>query len=807
MLRGFASRRGTGLTPRRVDRRHPSSSHLLLLFSVVIARATRARYAYPPAAFVFGAVGVALGATRVAAQTPTAPAPPDSAGARVTVRVVRRSGPGAPDTVPLADARVRSPGIGVITDAAGRATLALLRGPHTITVAHIGYAPDSVTLVVRPGADTSVTLALGTVAPTLAGVVVSATRSGRTADAEPTKVEVVEPEDVGEKVAMTPGSAAMILSEAPGVRVVTTTPALGAASVRLRGLRGRYTALLSDGLPLLGASTEGLGLLQVPPVDLDHVEVIKGAASALYGGAALGGVVNLVSRRPAHDETDVIVNQTSRDASDVVVWTADSVNARWGYTLLAGGHRQRAQDLTGSGWTDLAGYGRGEVRPRVYWTGDGGQTVFATLGATVENRTGGTRPGAVVPDGNAYPFDLRTRRYDAGVVSTFPVGTGRTLSVRGSGTREDLAHTYGAMRERDRLGTGYAEAALATTGPEHAWVAGAAFRYDGLRARDVVGFDYAFATPGLFAQDTYTPRWVHDSALALTASVRVDHHSRYGTVASPRVALLVRPAVTGAFAPYTLRVSGGSGFYPPTPFTEETAQIGLAPLRQFGDLVAERARSGSADVTAHYGPVRIDGSVYAASIAHPVGLRERPDSAGRLALVNLGAPSRAAGAEVVARLRTDDVDLFGYYTYVRATELDPNTGRRRDTPLDPRHQAGVDLLVEPVEGSRVGVEAFYTGRQALVDDPYRSVSRPYVTFGLLAQVQLGPAQLFANAENLTDVRQTRYDPLVLPRRGPGGRWTTDAWAPLDGRVLNVGVRLTHRPAGRTRAADSSAMPR
>ena len=713
--------------------------------------------------------GLLLAPTHGVAQA--TPVPPDAARdsprTRVIVRVVRRPATRAVDPLPLAEARVRSAEARGVTDATGRVTLALAPGPHTITAAHIGYAPDSVTLVIRPSADTSIILALGAVTPTLAGVVVSATRSGRTAEAEPTKVEVVEPEDVAEKVAMTPGSSAMILSEAPGVRVVTTSPALGAASVRLRGLRGRYTALLADGLPLLGASTEGLGLLQVPPVDLDHVEVIKGAASALYGGAALGGVVNLVSRRPAHDETAVVVNQTSRDASDLVVWTADSATAHWGYTLLAGAHRQRAQDVTGSGWTDLAGYGRGEVRPRVYWTGDGGQTVFATLGATVENRTGGTRPGAVLPDGSVYPFALRTRRSDAGMVSTFPVGTGRSLSVRASGTREDLAHTYGAVHERDRLGTGYAEAALTTTGPAHVWVAGAAFRYDGLRAPDVAGFDYAFTTPGVFAQDTYTPRRVRDSALVLTASARIDHHSRYGTVASPRLALLLRPATTGVLAPYTLRLSGGSGFAPPTPFTEETAQIGLAPVRRFDRLLAERARSGAADLTARYGPMRIDGSVYAASIAHPVALRERPDSAGRLALVNLGAPSRAAGAELVARLRTDDVDLFGYYTYVRATEWDADTGRRRDTPLDPRHQAGVDLLFEPVEGSRVGVEAFYTGRQALVDDPYRTVSRPYVTFGLLAQVQLGPAQLFANAENLTDVRQTRYDPLVLPRRGPG----------------------------------------
>ena len=305
-----------------------------------------------------------VGAGRITVRVVTIPR--DTSGAASDVPTPAVPAAGAPTAgAPVPDAGVRSGRVGAQTDGAGRATLVLAPGPRTVIVAKIGYAPDSLRLQVRLGLDTTVTVALRPLAAALSGVVVSATRTGRPAETDPTRVEVVEPEDVGEKVAMTPGSARMVLSEAPGVRVVTTAPALGAASVRLQGLRGRYTALLTDGLPLLGASTEGLGLLQVPPVDLDHVEVIKGAASALYGGAALGGVVNFVSRRPARDETDLIVNQTSRDASDVVLWTADSVDAHWGYTVLAGAHRQRAQDLTGTGWTDIAGYGRGEVRPRV----------------------------------------------------------------------------------------------------------------------------------------------------------------------------------------------------------------------------------------------------------------------------------------------------------------------------------------------------------------------------------------------------------------------------------------------------------
>ena len=68
-------------------------------------------------------------------------------------------------------------------------------------------------------------------------------------------------------------------------------------------------------------------------------------------------------------------------------------------------------------------------------------------------------------------------------------------------------------------------------------------------------------------------------------------------------------------------------------------------------------------------------------------------------------------------------------------------------------------------------------------------SRAYVIVGLLAEKRFGRWRAFVNAENLGDVRQTRWDPLVRPSPGADGRWTVDAWAPLDGRVINGGVRV------------------
>ena len=81
-------------------------------------------------------------------------------------------------------------------------------------------------------------------------IVVQATRSGRRIQNEPIRVEVINREEIEEKALMSPGNIAMLLNETGGVRVQITSPALGAANIRLQGMRGRYTQLLADGLPL-----------------------------------------------------------------------------------------------------------------------------------------------------------------------------------------------------------------------------------------------------------------------------------------------------------------------------------------------------------------------------------------------------------------------------------------------------------------------------------------------------------------------------------------------------------------------------
>jgi outer membrane receptor for ferrienterochelin and colicins len=613
-------------------------------------------------------------------------------------------------------------------------------------------------------------------------VVVTATRTDRRVDDEPLRVEVVSPEEVQEKIMMTPGDISMLLNETNGLRVQITSPSLGGANVRIQGLRGRYTQILADGLPLYGGQMGAIGILQIPPMDLGQVEVIKGVASALYGVSAVGGVVNLVSRRPSAEAAvrEVLLNRTSHGGTDTVVFLAQPAGARWGYTLLGGGHWQTRSDLDHDGWTDLPMYRRAVARPRLYWENGLGASVLLAGGVLQEDRRGGTLPGRAAPDGRSFPEELTTMRVDAGAVVRAVLPGDRLLAVRGSATRAGHHHVFGPDREADAHRTFFGEASITGSAAARTWVAGAAWQVDDFRSREVPRFDYHYSVPGLFGQYE-----VALGATMLSASARVDVHSDFGTFVSPRLSALVRRG-----GPWAVRLSAGRGYFAPSPFTEETEATGLSPLEPLGALQAERADSFSSDVTWARRPFEITGTLFYSRIRGALDVQETGRADFPIRLVNAGGPTVTRGTELIARYHAEELDVIATHLYLWSTEPDPSSGagRRREVPLNPRHAASLDILWE-IGPARTGIELFYTGRQALEDNPYRTRGAPYLLWGALIDWGLTDRlRLFVNAENLGDVRQTRGEALIRRARGLGGRWTVDAWAPLEGRTINAGLR-------------------
>jgi iron complex outermembrane receptor protein len=540
-------------------------------------------------------------------------------------------------------------------------------------------------------------------------------------------------------------------------------------------MKGRYTRFLADGLPLFGQQGAGLGLLQTPPVDLGQVEIIKGVASALYGAGAMGGVVNLITRRPGDKPIrDFMVNQTTLGGTDVSGYLAGKFTPQMGVAMLGMGDWQVERDRNHDSWADLAGYGRAVVRPRLFWDNDKGRRGLLTGGFTYENRTGGTLPDKVLPaTGAPYLEALESRRGDIGTTAQWLLTNQYVVNVRGSYSTQHHRHVFGDDLERDRHELLFGESSLRGNGKRYTWVAGAAFERDAYRPEDVPQYRYTYRNPGIFAQgDIQAASW-----LSLSVSARADFHSQYGALFSPRVAVLIRSRG------WTSRLSLGQGFSAPSALTEETEAVGLRRLVIAKPLKVERGRGLTFDLTRSWKAFSATTTLFASTVHHPLYV----DQTTTYILRSLDAPTENLGVETVGISHKGEFSATASYTWTRAREKPGLV--RQDVELTPLHSAGLVGTWERENNARIGIEAYYTGTQRLDDNPYRTESKPYVLFGFLIEKHLGRFKAYLNAENLGDIRQTKYDPLLRPTRGVDGRWTTDAWAPLDGRIFNGGVRM------------------
>ena len=695
-----------------------------------------------------------------------AAAQPNPATVRVIVRSERDAVSGARVVVNSAEA---------LTDRTGSATLTIPAGTASVTVTKDGYLPATATVEVLAGERRDVTIDLQ---PLEEEVVVTAARTNTRLSDQPLRVEVIDREEIEEKAMMTPGNVAMLVSETTGLRIQTTGPSLGAANVRIQGLRGRYSQLLADGLPLYGTQGDSMSLLQVPPLDLGQVEVIKGVASALYGASALGGVINLVSRRPRTSEHELLLNGTSQTGRDVAVWFAPKPAGAWSWTLLGSYNGQTRSDLDEDGWSDLPTFNRGMLRNRIFYDDQRGSTVFATMGVIAETREGGTLAGRTAPDGKPFVEALDTGHVDGGLSGRWLIAGSRLLSVRGSVLRQRQHRVWGDATEHGTRAVWFGEASLQGTTERHTWVIGGAMQQDRFAHDELPVFDYQFSSPAVFAQDEIAV----GPKLTIGVSARADVHSEYGTLASPRVSILARPKPG-----WTVRVAAGTGAFAPTPFTEETEETGLSRVLPLRGIRPERARGASLDVTRVFGPWDVTMTLFGSLVNDP--LQRRDAGGGRVELVNADSPTRTGGTELLVRYRAGEFSALFTHGWTRSTEENPDAAGRRDVPLTPSQFVSFTMVWEAEGAGRLGFEGYYTGRQSLEENPYRSTARPYVVIGALAARRVGPALLFINCENLLDVRQTKYEPLIRPAPRPDGRWTVDAWAPLDGRVVNGGVRL------------------
>jgi len=688
---------------------------------------------------------------------------------------------------PIVGASVMIKGLnrGGVSDSLGVVRLdGLVGGGYELQVTCSGYTGREIKLVVPVRGSDSMGVTLEPDAQMLGDVVVSSSRiNGQIKDLAE-RVEVLGTEDMEEETSMHPSNVAMLLSEASGIQTQQTSASSGNVQIRILGLDGKYTQLLKDGFPMYSGFSNGLSVMQISPLDLSQVELIKGSSSSLYGGDAIAGIINFISKRPAsRSEWNVLANQTMRGGTDIGSFYSTR-NRHWGLTLLNTFTNQVPVDIHNDGFTVLPKLTAFTVNPKLFWYPTDSATLSLAMNTTVDHRIGGDL--VAVKDGpttvHPYTENNKSDRDYYQLEYVQHLGEGRLLTVRNSTSLFNRGIGIMDYRFSGRQRSTFSEASYLLSWGQHQTVAGVnvstdRFRED--RRTDSLIRDYSFVTTGVFVQDDWKlgRRWV------LETGIRDDYQNRYGNFLLPRVSVLYKLSPQ-----WSLRSGGGLGYKSPTIFdaqTEETAYKNVLPIGRA--VRAERSAGVNADViyTGTIGEdlrATVDQAFFYTRVDHPLVLDLLPVSGTRYAYFsNAGKGYTTRGFETSVRLKQDDWTLFAGYTYV-----DARTGMAAlpHIALAPRSKVVFDLANEKDGDYRVALEAFYTGPQYLYDG---SKTRDYWVTGLLLEKVIHRITLVLNFEDLTDTRQTRFGPVMVPPvTDPTFK---EIYAPLEGFLVNLAVKV------------------
>lgn len=684
---------------------------------------------------------------------------------------------------PLSAATVTVMGI---SHTAGKEGIAVFEriaaGKQLVQVHFVGYQSFSAVFTFPLPGDTLL-VQLETGEEKMEDVVVSSTRSSRSIRNTPARIELISGEELEEKANMKPGDIRMMLSESTGIQTQQVSATSANASIRIQGLDGRYTQLLKDGFPLFAGFSGGLGLLQTPPLDLKQVEIIKGASSTLYGGGAIAGLVNLISKTPAEQrDLQFLVNGTSAGGLDINGFYGQRLG-KTGITLFGARNTSKPYDPSTTGFTAIPRTERYVVNPKLFVYFNPKTTMSIGVNTAFEKREGGDLQylKGHGDSTHAYFENNNSTRVSSQLAVDHRINERKVIRFKNAVGYFGRTIAVPGYRFDGTQWSTYSEGSYSYAGAKMDWIFGANYYTDNFREHPADNFpkrNYDQQTAGLFAQQT----WRATPWLQTEAGLRSDYVNRFGWVLMPRVSVLLKlsPKLTS-------RVGGGFGYKTPTIFTEETEKIQYKAVLPVSANTNDLERSYGANADLNYqttlaGSLRLSLNqlFFVTRINHPLMLE--PAGIDLYQLRNKQGHLSSQGWETNLKLRYKAFSLFVGYTYTDAWLH--NQSIRQTNPLTPKHKLN-NVLVYEWEGKlKIGLEAYYTSRQVLTDG---TAGNPFWNCGVMAEKLWKKFSLFINFENITGTRQTKFDAIYTgPRSNPVFK---DIYAPLDGFVVNGGIKL------------------
>ncbi len=689
-----------------------------------------------------------------------------------------------------ASVRVIGSSLGVSSSTDGSFTLkGIPAGEHTVRVSHVAYQEVRLDIAIYPDETTHIEFFMHPVDIEESEVVVTGTRTTHNIADVPVRIEAIPQEEIEEKVLMTPSNVAMLLNESTGARVQTTSSTSGALNVRIQGLSGRYTQVLLDGIPSFGGMAGGFGLTQLVPLNLRQVEMVKGAGSALYGPDAIAGIVNFLTKEPREDlEATALLNGTTQKGFDAGAFAGEEFD-NIGFTIFVSKNVQGSYDVDGDYFADIPKYDKFSVAPKMRYGISENLQLGISLGYLSEERVGGlVEGGSFVPAGSAKPYleRINIARKDVSGHLEWKIDPTSSFGMKIAMMSLDRNDVFGLSLFDATQNVVYGEAEFISEQEGHQFVAGAVLHSDNLNDHTTGTLykkDYSFGVPGLFLQDEIklSDQWI------LLLSGRADFHNRFGTFLTPRASIMHKPSPE-----LTLRAGFGGGFKAPTVFVEESELLGYQNTRIVPDVKAEKATSASFDINwktiFEQVAISVNCALYTTLINNALIADDDSLASQRVFLRNATGRTYTRGGEVLFKISYEDVKLTTGYTYTYATQED--FAKSEELELNPRHSFGaVAVWEDHKQGWKVGLESYWTGRQRLERNPYRKESLSYWNFGAIAEKSFGIFRIFVNFENIFDTRQTRFERIFTGTPEVGAFTKLPIYAPLEGRVINGGVRV------------------
>ncbi len=612
--------------------------------------------------------------------------------------------------------------------------------------------------------------------------IVASSRTQQKIENSPQKVEVLGKEEMTEESGIKPAGIGSILGDISGVQIQQSSAVSGNSNIRIQGLDGRYTQILRDGMPLFDGFSGGLGVLNIPPLDLQQIELIKGSASTLYGGGAIGGLVNVISRKPtSKQELTALVNYSTLDEKNLNLFASNKY--KWfGYTLFGGYTHQNEQDVNKDGFSDVPQIRSLVVHPKLFFYPSENSTISLGWSGSFDKNLGGDMQ--VIKNGESADHQYfernKLQRNTYELVYDQKFNDDSKLELKNSLSDFERKFTNNDNFLNANQTNYFSELSYVKPMNNMIWVLGTDFQGSRFNPETFQKFNipkFENNSFGFFLQNT-----LKFNKTTIETGIRNDFTNHYGSFFLPSVAMIYH------FNDHWAARGGvGLGYKVPNALAPQMIDYPLENLMPINIQTTKAEKSVGYNLEFNYKKkfengncIFINQAFFLTSISHPV--IATLDANQNVYFANQDQPVLSKGFDTYMKGTIDDWELYLGYTFTIAKYKFLNGNQF--IPLTPKNRAAMTVVKDFNGGWKFGVEASYNGSQYRLD---YNKTPDYLFAAAMISKDLGEHfTVVLNCENLFDYRQSRKERLYTgstlnPSFNP-------LWGPIDGRVFNLSVK-------------------